>query len=120
MVINENSVSVKMYKGEEVCRECGRHIRNVVEIDGVTYGVRCCEKHLPHTHRVNHKTHQVETIVSPMEIARQSFGDEQQVFKAFWSQSVESLQAFLAARTPDHFRYAAVSEVLRVKLLCKG
>lgn len=39
--------TVRQYKEETKCAHCGRFIRNVVEIDGVQYGTRCCEAFLP-------------------------------------------------------------------------
>lgn len=52
MTNTDHIPTVKMYKEETVCCECGRYIKNVVEIDGAQYGVRCCEKYLPRHYSV--------------------------------------------------------------------
>lgn len=106
------NTEVKIYKGEETCTECGRFVRNVVEIDGVPYGVRCCEKYLPRTHKVIKG--EVVQVMSPMEYAA-SFFENPEVFTRFWVRTSADLRAFLESRTPDHFRYAGVSAILAAK-----
>ncbi len=110
----ERIATVKMYKGEEVCHECGRHIRNVVEIDGVTYGVRCCEKYLPRTHKVDHKRNVVVEVMSPVDYARSLFED-QEIFIRFWVKPLSELQAYLDRRPAGYFRCAGVIAIMRAK-----
>lgn len=99
MTSNETTVTVKMYKGDETCAECGRCIRNVVEIDGVPYGIRCCEKYLPRTHKI--VKGEVVQIVSPMDIAREMFADKM-TFVRFCSQPTWQLAQFVESRPVDH------------------
>jgi len=35
--------TIRYYKDETTCKNCGRHIKNVVEVDGVEYGIVCCD-----------------------------------------------------------------------------
>lgn len=35
--------TIRYYKEETRCNHCGRHIKNVVEVDGVQYGIVCCD-----------------------------------------------------------------------------
>ena len=112
-MINENA-TVRTYKGEDICHECGRCIRNIVEIDGVAYGVRCCEKYLPRTHKVDHKRGVVIEVMTQMELAQMIFADDE-AFPRFWVQPVESLELFLANRSRDHYRYNGVQAIVFAK-----
>lgn len=38
---------INYYKEETKCENCGRHIKNVIEIDNVKYGVVCAEQFMP-------------------------------------------------------------------------
>lgn len=96
---DETTVTVKKYKGDDVCAECGRYIRNVIEIDGVPYGIRCCEKHLPRTHKI--VKGEIIEIVSKMDIARSMFAD-QMTFVRFCSQPTWQLVQFVESRPIDH------------------
>jgi|GEM_PF-3644953 len=35
--------TIRFYKEETTCKNCGRHIKNVVEVDSVEYGIVCCD-----------------------------------------------------------------------------
>lgn len=35
--------AIRYYKDETRCTNCGRFIKNVVEVDGVQYGIKCCD-----------------------------------------------------------------------------
>jgi hypothetical protein len=111
-MINENA-EVRVYKGEDICHECGRCIRNIVEIDGVAFGVRCCEKYLPRTHKVDHKRGVVVQVETSLETAQRIFADDA-VFPRFWAQPVWQLEAFLLSR-PDSPRYAGVAAIVKAK-----
>ncbi len=114
-MINENA-TVRTYKGEDICHECGRCIRNIVEIDGVAYGVRCCEKYLPRTHKVIAGA--VVCTETPMQTAQRVFGDDV-VFTRFWAKPIDVLEQFIVDR-PDSVRCAGVRAIIAAKSAYAG
>lgn len=89
--MNDHMPVVKMYKEETVCCECGRYIKNVVEIDGVQYGTRCCEKHLPRHYSVKKGAVVINTTAMKAE-AETILG---QRFVPFWIKSDVELDQYV-------------------------
>ena len=42
---------IQLERGDDICAECGAHIRNIVRIDGTPYGTTCAEAYLPRHER---------------------------------------------------------------------
>jgi hypothetical protein len=85
---NEN-VTVKMYREETKCQCCGRYIRNVVEIDGVQYGTRCCEAYLPRFATVVKGV----VVIDYMGAAIKELGQDR--VNRFWAQPISQLNDYL-------------------------
>jgi hypothetical protein len=45
--------TIRYYKEETKCMNCGRFIKNVVEVDGVQYGIKCVDGFIDHKATVN-------------------------------------------------------------------
>lgn len=89
MNVWNETTTVKTYRDDTVCECCGRDIRNVVEIDGVKYGIRCCEAFLPRFAKVV----KGEIVIDYMSEAIKELGQER--VTRFWAQPINQLESYL-------------------------
>lgn len=89
MNVWNDTTTVKTYRDDATCECCGRSIRNVVEIDGVKYGIRCCEAFLPRFAKVVKGVVEIDyTSVAVAELG-------QDRFIRFWAKPVDHLKDYL-------------------------
>lgn len=106
---------VRYYKEETRCSHCGRHIKNVVEIDGARYGTGCCEAFLPRFVTVSKATHEVFVDVRGMYgEAEKVLGSE--LFRRYCTWGTDNLQQYYEkAVARSHPNAAGVKWILAAR-----